>query len=321
VRSLAREDLLSDAELVELRQRHARYFTARAEPPSVTASDPATAGWVRRVASELAEYRDIFAAARQPSRDRTSGLRLATHLGRVWEWTGQAEEGIATLCSLLDRTDGVHPTLVSEAESWIAYFAWRLGDMPTAESAVRNALNVLATDGDVGQRAAALGMASLVARGSGKPDLAEQYALDSEELWARLGDSWALARTRVLAGRAALAGGRLAEAEEHLDLARDQYTRLGPGRGSGWVATGLGMIRSEQGQFEEAVALGREALVEARRMDDRDTELEALDLLAAAESSLGREDDASRTRRAARELRQAIDHRRLTDEGVSESRS
>ena len=228
IREYARERARAAGEVAWLRGRHQAWFLALAEEAERRSRGPEQIAWLDRLETE---YDNLQTALSWRDEDRVSDvlrLRLGAALWRFWEVRGGLREGLKWLGRILAETGRDAPV----------------------------------------ERARALNGAGNLARDVGDYRSAAQHHTDALALRRQIGDPREIARSLNNLGVIAHDQARYAEAEVFFREAIPAWHAAGDyNEGLGLTLNNLGRTRRFQGDFEEGVALGEEALALFRAID------------------------------------------------------
>ncbi len=208
----------------ELRALHASYFLALAEEGDrELAKGGDSAMWLDRLEREHDNFR--AALDRAPVGGQTIELRLATALGRFWEWRGHVAEGRNRLERSLDRESGADASLKLRALLRTGVFAHMQGDLTGATARMEQALALARETGDGTMAANALRNLGTIAKDEGEHARAGKLHAEARVLSESLGDRAGVSSSLINLADIALATGSYAEAEtfarESVELARE----------------------------------------------------------------------------------------------------
>ena len=322
--------------------RHAEWFTTLAEAADVKVRSDEQDVWLRRLHSELPNFRTAleWAFDRSPQ----LGARLATALS--WFWT--LEGMLIDACRWLDRalsTPNLPPRLRSKALTASGYLAAPLGRLDYARDACEEAAAIAAAEGDDWAVGNALITAGVAHWGLDDFDRAIEAHAEAVARFAKVRNEWGMSVARALLARTAVdredpdapaflqaaAAGAEATGDRHiLALVAEQRARLALRLGDAGAAVAgaseclalhesigspegtaaalhvLGLARRAAGESDLAVSVHLRALELAVSIGHVGATAEALEDLAALAFEAG---DLGRAARllgvAARERREA----------------
>jgi predicted ATPase len=182
IRDFALEQLQDLPEAVDVRRRHAQFFTAlgaRLQPQLEGGQDESSA--LDRLERELPNLR----AARNflQDEDADSELELATATSEMFRLHGHAAEGRAWLEDALGRTDRSHAARPDALEK-VAYLAYQCHDLDAAEEYVGELRQLADSAGSGVAKGKALHLASIFALGRGETAEATRLEEKAVELLA-----------------------------------------------------------------------------------------------------------------------------------------
>ena len=244
---------LCTSDAATTRSRHAEWFAKLAEEAIPDLVTGHGARWFKRIE---VEYANLLSGAQwglEREGDPVVGYRMSTALSFYWQVCGGREYGRKLLTAVLSKT---------LPEEFAAY------------------------------RARALSACGSLAMLLGENEQAVALMTESVDLYTRLGNHGAAARTRTNMGITLAAMGRLDKAEECYQLSLDQFREAGDRNGIAGIVNNIGRIRLALGDAISAKALFDEAL--AINQETGNSMYAAINLGNIGESlfAMGRPDEA-----------------------------
>ncbi|MDQ3648016.1 MAG: LuxR C-terminal-related transcriptional regulator [Actinomycetota bacterium] len=249
LRSYARERLLATGQEDELRDRHLRFFVARAEATHESGALGGSGSEVRALGEELDNLR--LALAWSVDHDAQAGLRLVGTTGEVWFRRGQTE-GRALANRLLE----LHPA--PDRSRALGLLA--AGQLAAADQDHAVARPLLLESIELAERLGAteilaaachrLGVSAMLSR---DVEDAERSLARSVELFGELGQSQGVGRGLGILGMLRLNQGDLAGASQVLTEARATLRDCADPWGQGQVLMALGLIAKSAGDVGPAL--------------------------------------------------------------------
>jgi non-specific serine/threonine protein kinase len=257
MREYARDLLEASGEGEAMRERHATYFTGRAEALGLYLQ------WQRDTEASillLDVERDNLRVALGWASERGAlepFLRLAAALQHYWQLTGRLAEGRAWLDRAVAVCDAaplpLHAAVLREA----GWFARHLIDHDRAEALGERALALSREHGDPTAIVHALTLLGWVAEGQGRFARARTFHEEALELSRGLADpSWTAWSTRNV-GMQAFRLGDIEAAERRLDEALALFRQGGYRFGTAFVLSNMAEVALARGDHARAAALCR----------------------------------------------------------------
>jgi predicted ATPase/DNA-binding SARP family transcriptional activator len=269
LREYAHERLAEAGEEEMALSRHARYFIRLGEEADVGVVGPDQARWLRRLDEDHDNLRVVLALA-LANRNVEGALRLATSIGRFWQYRSYFSEGIEWSGKVIDlasaELDNGHTHLPEEKREEL--------------------LSLLAR---------ALHHKGFMTMRQGNYDEAHRHCARALEISRTLGDRRKVANIIVTLGNLAFHRGRYSEAVELCEEGLGIFREEGDKAGLGYAAHSLGMTAVNQGRFKEAKPLLEESLALQRELGSKSGA--ALDLLWLGRLALNEAHDTEAARR------------------------
>ncbi len=266
IREYALEKLQASMEEASTRRAHAAYCLVLAEEKSVEAGG---AEWLEGLALE----HDNFRAALEwltATGDADWGLRLGTALFRFWEMREHLAEGRDRLAKLLKIPGAATHTKVRERALFAAgVFAGEQGDYASADSLMKESLDIARQLGDKQDAAVSLNALGVLARDRGDVAVAHSLLEESLVLWKELGDQKAVARSLSNLANVAKLRGDYPRARSLYAECLTIFREGGDLPGVAWSLNYQGDVAREQGDFAAARKLYEHGLAIFRELGDR----------------------------------------------------
>jgi predicted ATPase/DNA-binding CsgD family transcriptional regulator len=276
-RQYAAEKLRDSGEFQQTRERHARYFLARAEEAERELREQGD--WLERLGTEHDNFRAALGWALgseniegNSGEERAQlGLRLAASLAqaRFWHAYGQGEGRRWLELGLLETDASSDKRLRAKALSQAGYMAIWQGDYQRSATLVEESMALSRDLGDKTGIAASLFHLGQIAVHGGDRERAKVLRLEAEALRRVLEDQQAAGLLLIFLGMAAQDEGDdtrgAALMEEGLTLNRE----LGDLRGIAMCLTGLGVVALDRRDSERAAALYEEDIRILRQLKDK----------------------------------------------------
>jgi predicted ATPase len=268
IREYALEKLQASGEEALTKRAHAAYCLVLAEE-ATEQSGPEGTEWLERFALE----HDNFRAGLEwltKSGDAEWGLRLGAALFRFWETREYLAEGRDSLGKLLRLASAAAPTKARERALFAAgVLAVEQGDYASADSLIRESLDIARKLGDKQGAAVSLNALAVIARGRGDVAVARSLLEESMVLWRELGDQKAVARSLSNLANIAKLQGDNARARSLYAECLSIFRELGDRTGVAWSTNYQGDVARDQGDSAAARTLYEQGLVIFRELDDR----------------------------------------------------
>ncbi|MGH2725202.1 MAG: ATP-binding protein [Actinomycetota bacterium] len=318
IREYASELLAGRPDADGVRARHAAHFQALAEraAPELTGENQVT--WLDMLAREHGNLRSALAWAAES--DVPGGLRLAFRLWRFWQIRGHLREARERLEDLLARPGAGDPAARADGLEGLGGVAYWMGDWTRSLAAYEECLRLRREGGDPAPLAHALyNLASVLVYaepGHRDVDRAEGLLGEAMDLYRQVGSPsgeanamWALAGSyfsRALSRGASPKPDLLERAVEMFHRSLTLYREAGDRFGEGWALHMLGAAETGLGRHEEALRHIAAALELFRAADDRSAFPLMLADLSLIASRRGRARQAIRLYGAAQAQEDAI---------------
>jgi len=270
VREFAHEQLDASAELTDLRQRHADYYTQLAEAlePELTSARRKPA-----LAQLQAEHNNLRAALPWLIKERVdaeAALRLVGALPWMWYFAGQFSEGGSWLREALELPGTEqHVAARARALSGAARLAFYAGDSDAGIHLGEQSVELWRNIGDRRGLAYALfheAIPTLVRHGLDRSRILFEESL---QCFRALDDTWGVALATTYLGVAlTLKPDDENEAQSVLLQGRARFSALGDDWGVSTSSHYLGTIAMRRGDYEMARAVAEETVTIARDLDD-----------------------------------------------------
>lgn len=258
VREFGLERLADAGQSDAVRERHARYFAALAEPTTVTLEGPEPQVWLDLLEAEHDNFR---AALRWATAAGVGDLAqwLAGALWEFWSVRGYLSEGRHWLAVVLELDD--RETMYrAGALRGAGELGWRYGEYEVAEQLLLESLALYKLLGDeVGIARALNGLGLLEMARSRLPE-ANAYLEASIEHAGRLGDERLLARAKHNLGGTAVLSGDYETAKRLLEETVALARRTGGQRNLAYALANLGVLAYDQGDYEQSRIWKEESL-------------------------------------------------------------
>ncbi|HEX3622837.1 MAG TPA: tetratricopeptide repeat protein [Acidimicrobiales bacterium] len=276
IRRYAREKLIAQGRLQDVRRRHCSYFLNVAEraEPNLLGGDDQTL-WLQLVEDDHANMATAFDVALAVDPD--DALRLAAALWR-WYSLDRVAEGRAKLELALGRTSGASAARV-RCLNGFGVLARVQGDLDLADESFAEARGTAERLGAAIPEAFAVLNRGIVAEERGSYEFAAARFAEAHEMFRDAGDDRGVAHALNCLGVIAIRGDDLATASERCLVAMACFRSLCDRWSMAVTATNLGWIAESQEQFDEA----RDWYEESRQLwsevgDERGLAMAAADL-------------------------------------------
>jgi predicted ATPase/transcriptional regulator with XRE-family HTH domain/Flp pilus assembly protein TadD len=233
MREYARDQLAARGQLVELRQRHAAFYTALAEQAGREMGGPCE----RQALDQLDMEHDNLRAALTwvvEQNTPTELLRLCAALGWFWDVRGHWTEGRRWIDRVLEQTQEM--ALDPDQHSW---------------------------------RATTLYSGGLLNEHGGQPAVTRDRYTESLALRRELNDPIGCAEALNGLGRVASSQGDFVEAQRLLTESIELFRANGERRGQAWALNNLGYVAHAQGNITAAQHLCEASLALRRELGDQ----------------------------------------------------
>jgi len=291
VRAYAGRVLTASSDHDEAMEGLARYCTVEASRASEGLVGPAQAGWLHRVEEDLENYRGALRWLIDRGRV-AEAADIAWGLLLFWLIRGRAAEGLWWYEAALK----IAP-LPTEAEAraltGAAWMRYNRGELDGARTALRRALPLAHSAGDMEAVVRAEDLSARIAHALGDLTAAREWFTQASERFQALGQSWGAGNSLIGMSAVALEIGDDRQAERLLDEATVQLRQAGP-----WFLARAFYIRAiaavHRAAADDALAWVRQSLTHICDLHDKYAFVHAAVPLAAAASLTGNDRWAAR---------------------------
>ncbi|MGA8492004.1 MAG: protein kinase [Terriglobales bacterium] len=310
IREYALEKLAASGEEDSTRRAHAAYCLVLAEEEASEHSGAEVAEWLERLAFEHDNFRASLAWLIETG-DAEWGLRLGAALFRFWEMREYLAEGRDQLGKLLKLPGAATLTKAHGRALFAAgVLASEQGDYASADTLVRESLDIARKLRDQQAAAVCLNALAVIARGHG--DLSAARALSEESLtqWKELGDQKAIASSLSNLANIVKLQGDNARALSLYGECLAIFRGLGDRSGVAWSMNYQGDVARDQEDSAAARALYDQSLAIFRELRDRWGTAGTLADLGSLEREQGNYPAARSLYRESIRIFQELDHKR-----------
>jgi predicted ATPase/class 3 adenylate cyclase len=264
IRDFARARLEQLGEAGATLETLARHLLSVVEDAHPRLYGPEQAGLVGRLRADHDNIRlalDHFAAT-----DAEALLRMAGALGHFWWLVGSLSEGLEWEMRALGRGQAAAPALRVPVLDIGSVLAQQVGELHQSEELAQEGLRLCEELDDDVALGRALSNVAAVATGPSRLIEAKEALERSIEILRRTDGTWSLAISLLNLGDTCrrLGGAELPRAVEYVRQAHALYVRCGDALFQAYALLHLAQALLELGRNDEAVAVGLEALVDAR---------------------------------------------------------
>ncbi len=294
VRQYGQQRLIAAGQQVVVQTRHRDYYRGLARQAEADRISPREVPWVLRLRRELPNLRQAMESGLMEPGGAQTALQIAVAVRDLWYSTGLHREGrrwLTRALALDPRPTPMRAVALAEA----GYLTLLLGDIEGSARMLCEAQDLAVRLGDPQSRAAVthdLGQVALLGQ---PPDLARGLALAKQALNdARdVGNLWRVCTASL---QAAVIGAFAGDpcAAGYAEQCRALAQTHGAEWTTSWALTILGLVRWQQGDQEQAVALVHQALPVIRLVQDSWGAGVGLAILAWTASSAGHHHHAAR---------------------------
>jgi predicted ATPase/class 3 adenylate cyclase len=268
IREYALERLEGEDDGEAVRQRHADYFTVRAEEaePEILGADQL--GWLERLEVD----HDNFRAALGWLLDRghsDRALRLIGSLRRAWVARGYLSETRTWLESAFEHASVVPPHVEAKARYGLGRVALVQGDYERAKPAFEESARLFRETGDAEGLVFSLADLGFLATAQGRHDDAQRFAEESVAVANEAGNETTIAAALHSLACTKLDADEYAEARALFDESLALRRRLGDKRNTANSLCYLGSVALLEGDYDRATALLDESLALGRELGNQ----------------------------------------------------
>ena len=270
IREYAHEQLDASGELIDLRQRHAVYYTQLAERVEPQLTSAQRKPWLALLQAEHNNVRAALMWLIRERADTEGALRLAGALPWMWYFTGHFSEGRSWLRQALELP-GAHEHIAPKAKvlSGAARLATYSGDISAALQMAEQSVQLWRGTPNRKGLAFALFHESIPLILHHERERGRAALLESLTCFRALDDAWGVAlATSYLGVALAFEADADAEAYSMLTEGRARFRALADDWGLSTSSHYLGSIAMRQGDYAEARELTEEMLSVARDLSD-----------------------------------------------------
>ena len=307
------DQLSVHGELVDIRSRHANFFTELAELSGEGLKGPLAAAWFSRLEKE---HYNIVSAIDwyQAQNDAIGQVHLAAKMGHFWSDRGWFREGRQMIGAALLLAGDLMTTDIAEALYWAGALAYDQEDFDTATKMLKRCLSIAVAIDDIKTAAQATHCRGLIADDNDDLKAASYWYRRSEKLSRKLDSPWDNAATLdclgVIAMKHALLGeAKWEDAERYLldSLAIEETTQHLSGIATSYEHLGqLAYMRTDKPDLFEAEQLLRTGLSGYRTLGDKDGIADTLEHFAVLATKQSRLEEALRIFGAEEALREEL---------------
>jgi predicted ATPase len=276
IREFALDELKAAGQEEALEGRHAQWAMGYAESwsPKLLGEESEVA--LMKLVGEADNLRGAIFWAKDRS-DTEMTLRLTTALWRVFEIRALYREGGRRLEMALGMPGAdKFPKLQAMAYGGLTMFAYRLGDLVTAESDAQKGLDLAQAAAYVAGVANAWNDFGIIANSRGEYQKALEFYSRSLELEKKELNQRGIAVGTYNCGRQAYNVGRLDDAERDIQTSCDMFLKAGNKREAAFALNSLSLVVRLKGRREEALGYVEESLKIRREFEDKRGVAEAL---------------------------------------------
>ncbi len=269
IREYALEKLEASGEAALTKRAHAAYCLVLAEEEATGPSGAEGTEWLARFAVEHDNFRAAIEWLTE-TEEAEWGLRLGAALFRFWEMREYLTEGRARLGKLLKIAGGTAPTKARARALFAAgVLASEQGDYASADTLIRESLEIARQSGDKQCAAVCLNALAVVARDRGEVLVARSLSEESLDLWRELGEQKAVARSLSNLANIVELQGDNARARRLYAECVSIFQGLGDRTGVAWSMNHEGDVARNQGDSAAAQTLYEQGLAIFRKLGDR----------------------------------------------------
>ncbi|MEV4535698.1 helix-turn-helix domain-containing protein [Asanoa sp. NPDC049518] len=292
VRDYAEEQAAAEGELAAIRRRHALVmarFAARVAPELAGGSLPGAVARLDELTSDL-----WGALAHSAIDDPHTALLLAANLPRWWRFRGRDAAGRQWLRRLLDdpRTANADSVLRAWAQLGVAQLAAEHSAGPTELPAAEAALATFREQGDVSGELAARNQLSGLWMSTGGYDEARRHGAAALALATRTGRTRDMAVAQSNLAWHEIRAGELAAARRRMAAVDRLAAQCGDDRLRALALANVAEVNRLDGRYEDAVKMGRRAIVALERLGDPGHRARVLGTIGLSLALADRPDDA-----------------------------
>ncbi|QCQ90382.1 ATP-binding protein [Rhodococcus sp. SGAir0479] len=295
IRQFAREQA-DDAESVAIRAAHRGFVAERVAGVAAAYRTTRAGHALALLARDQAEHRAALESAFEVD-DPHYALELAGHLAWFWYRTGNVGEGLVFLRTALELVAGdwrpPEPRVMARALDGLASLTYLTGDAVTAEDAVRRAVQLWSSIGDVGEVARDEAWRAHFAAMQGRREGGVELARHAVQVASEHDAGWIEAEARTVLGLLLRSVGLAEEARDELREA----IRVGERTGNRWAVTsstwGLMKAAADVGDIEGALASMQVLRADLENEEDVISWLVMIHSTAAVLASAGRAADGA----------------------------
>ena len=295
---------LGPEQLASARDAHLTHFTEFARQADAGIRGPDQISWLHRIDASYDNIRVALGWSLDGGSLET-GVQLAAHTGRYWDWRGLLKEGSAWTARL--SAAAAHSSMpgLPSIRIYQAFVAWEYGQLDQARLTIDLAMADAQALDDPAETAAALSTRMLISRSNGDLESAQSDGVAIGHAVKATGDPWLAAWAQSALATVHLATGDLQTAEAHTHRSLELFAQLGDRRGHSWGLISLAQIALITGNIDDAQNSARAALHAASVTEDDRTTLWALEILTETAHRRGDPERSARLWGAAQPLRQA----------------
>ena len=308
IREYARELLHASGDEQAIRERHARWFFARAVEAKARFGSPGETDALDLIERDHDNYQAALTWLTE--NDPAAAVQLAAILAHLWQTRSQLHAARPALHAVLAVAD--HATPVDRARLSVA--AARLaeadGEFDEAAGRYHEALALARAEGDDFTICQSLEGLGGMAQDQGRFHEARHFHEEVMTISARVGDDQGVAHALLNLGAIAAMRGDAPAARAHMDRALQILRRLGNAHGIAASLTNLGTLVFDAGDLAAATQIWNEALALWTRVNSPTMIAVVMANLGEAAMMRGEAERAATYLRQAHDLHQDIGDRR-----------
>lgn len=233
---------------------------------------------------------------------------LRVHWARTLDRYDEAESYAQSLLAI--RQEKGDAESIGRALIELGRIHWERGDVQSAETRYREALDRLQTVDSPAQTAAAFNNLGIIQRSCGNHEASLAYLGEALNVRQRAGQLLYLAQTKANIGNVHWAMGRATQALAHYQAADEIFRSLGDRRSEALIANSIGIAYDDLGQYEESLRWYERAGRIFREIDDAKSEGEVFNNVGRIYAVCGCFDDALEHLERARDIVDKVGDRR-----------
>ena len=242
---------LGPEQLASARDAHLTHFTEFARQADAGIRGPDQISWLHQIDASYDNIRVALGWSLDGGSLET-GVQLAAHTGRYWDWRGLLKEGSAWTARL--SAAAAHSSMpgLPSIRIYQAFVAWEYGQLDQARLTIDLAMADAQALDDPAETAAALSTRMLISRSNGDLESAQSDGVAIGHAAKATGDPWLAAWAQSALATVHLATGDLQTAEAHTHRSLELFAQLGDRRGHSWGLISLAQIALITGNIDDA---------------------------------------------------------------------